>query len=165
MGQLLQDAIGEGATKKLAKRCVELMSGNISSYSRLMNNNEQLQKAKEMVDLTAVLGEMRAEKDEENKAKATERKAEEAERATKKVEAAQKESEKKSGLQAHLVVIVETLATRTKIIDSVNIGDLKDLLRYFFEPPLAGLSKMKRADLVAAVEEHLEVYRAGRFEA
>jgi hypothetical protein len=57
-----------------------------------------------------------------------------------------------------LLITAKELATHAKIIDSVNVGDLKDLLRYFLEPPLAGLSKMKRADLVAAVEERLEVY-------
>jgi hypothetical protein len=165
MGWLISDAVGEGAKKKMAKRRVEFISGNVNSYARVMNSQEHLDKATEANGLAAILGEMKADGEEERATRAAEKKTEDAEREKRREAAAQKEQEKRTMLLPSLLVTAEELATRAKIIDAVNIGDLKDLLKYFFEPPLAGLSKMKRAELVAAVEQRVEVYRAGRFEA
>jgi hypothetical protein len=53
--------VGEGAKKKLAKRCINFWDGNISSYSRVFNLEEQLSNIREVNELTAVLGEIRAE--------------------------------------------------------------------------------------------------------
>jgi hypothetical protein len=38
-------------------------------------------------------------------------------------------------------------------------------MKYFFDPPINGMSKIKNAQLVVAVEECLETYQASRFEA
>jgi hypothetical protein len=40
----------------------------------------------------------------------------------------------------------------------LSISRLKDLLKFFVEPPTVGLSKMKKDELIAAVKERLLTY-------
>jgi hypothetical protein len=42
VGNILEDLIGQNAKKKIPKRCVYMMSGNIASYSHVMNNKKTL---------------------------------------------------------------------------------------------------------------------------
>ncbi len=61
-----------------------------------------------------------------------------------------------------LIVFAEDLVHHRQY--TKNLKNL-DLLNYFFDPPIIGTSKMKNAQLVVAVEELLEIYKASRFEA
>jgi hypothetical protein len=42
LGRVLDDCLGDGAKKKLAKRQVDIISGNISSYFRVVNSQANL---------------------------------------------------------------------------------------------------------------------------
>mgnify|MGYP001002017224 FL=1 len=75
MGQILNDCIGDGAKKKLAKCRINIISSNVNSYSRLVNSEEQLKNAVEVNGIAALLGEIRADADEERAAKAAKTKA------------------------------------------------------------------------------------------
>jgi hypothetical protein len=71
IGSILNDTMGEGAKKKLAKLCMELLSGNIASYSRVLNSEAQLQHLKDMNSFTAILGEICTDQDAAKERRAT----------------------------------------------------------------------------------------------
>jgi hypothetical protein len=67
-GSIIENAMGEGAKKKIARRRINMFEGNIASYSRLINSKEQLDSMQELNALTSVLGSMRAENEQERAA-------------------------------------------------------------------------------------------------
>ena len=75
-GSIIENAMGEGAKKKIARRRINMFEGNIASYSRLINSKEQLDSMQELNALTSVLGSMRAENEHERAARAAVRTAE-----------------------------------------------------------------------------------------
>ncbi len=157
--------MGSAAVKKMPKRRLEAMSGNINSYARVMNNKEHLEKAIEVNDITMALGELRQEAEEEKKAAARKKRLEEEQREKKKQQALQLESEKRAQLRPSLVAKADQLASRALSVADIPNRGLIELLKYFFEPPLEGLSKLKRPQLVVAVEDRLNSFREQRFEA
>jgi hypothetical protein len=42
VGNLVKDGLGQNAKKKIPLRCINFMSGNVASYSRVLNNSEVL---------------------------------------------------------------------------------------------------------------------------
>ncbi len=42
VGNLLEDSLGQNAKKKIPSRRITFMSGNVASYSRVLNNSEAL---------------------------------------------------------------------------------------------------------------------------
>ena len=43
-GSIIDNAMGEGAKKKIARHCINMFEGNIASYLPLINSKEQLYK-------------------------------------------------------------------------------------------------------------------------
>ena len=82
-----------------------------------MNSTEQLERGSKMAGLTAVLGEIWADADQEKASCAQEKKAAEALAASKKAEAQEQEQQKKESLQASLLAIVDKLASGTNSIE------------------------------------------------
>jgi len=68
------------------------------------------------------------------------------------------------GLQPCLIELAEGLANGSTDLEKVAVK-LSELLHYFFEPPIVGLTKMKRPALLAAVQEWIEIYKLSRVEA
>jgi hypothetical protein len=52
-GFILYDCKGNGAVKKIARRRLEMISGNVASYSRLLNDGKRLEEIKEVHELTS----------------------------------------------------------------------------------------------------------------
>ena len=79
-GYIMYNVKGAGAMNKIAKRRLDIMSGNVASYARCLNNKKHLGSLKEYNELIASVAEISAEmevekqrKREEASAKATER--------------------------------------------------------------------------------------------
>ena len=162
MGQILNDCIGDGAKKKLAKRRINIISSNVNSYSRLVNSEEQLKNAVEVNGIAALLGEIRADADEERAAKAAKTKANDFEKAQRKNANAAAFTSKKEELQPALAALAEGLVSGALSIDNVKNGDLVNLLKYFFEASINEISKLKREGLMENVLDLLENYKACR---
>jgi hypothetical protein len=90
---------------------------------------------------------------------------EEEKREKKKQQAQKLEAEKRTQLQPSLLETVEKLASGSKSVAGSPNKGLIDLLKYFFNPPTEGLSKMKHPQLVDVVEGHLNSFCEHRFEA
>ena len=74
---LINRAQGEGAKKKEAKRKRDFVTGNINSYSRILNDEKNLEKFQDYTELSVGLEMLNAEKDEKSK-EASAKKAQEA---------------------------------------------------------------------------------------
>jgi len=65
----MHDVKGKGAQNKLAKRRLDMISGNVSFYSRCLNGPKRLKQIKEVNQLAATVASATAEMDEEKRAK------------------------------------------------------------------------------------------------
>ena len=63
LGSLVDQAFGNRAKKKEAKRRIAVIDGNINSYSRLLNGESQMEMIKDYNCLSASIGQFNAEKD------------------------------------------------------------------------------------------------------
>jgi len=68
---IINETIGEGARKKIAKSRINFIDGNITNYSRLLNSSEQLTSMKEINSLTTIIGEIRTEREHEKSERAS----------------------------------------------------------------------------------------------
>ena len=108
-GAILQETMGEGAKKKLAKRRINFWDGNISSYSRVLNSKEQLMAMREVNELTAVLGEIRNDNEEDRSKRAAAKASKAEEKGRRKLAAVKVESTRKAELMPQqLVELAET---------------------------------------------------------
>jgi hypothetical protein len=162
IGSILNDTMGEGAKKKLAKRRIELLSGNIASYSRVLNSEAQLQHVKDMNSLTAILGEISAEQDATKEKKSNERKLAAAEKEKQKAKAQMADLAKKEALMPELAAIVASIDSGSvDVLGNLNVKKLKELLKYFFGSH--GLSTLKKkADLVEEAKKWYTEYKAAQ---
>ena len=62
-GSVISDAIGVGAKKKIAKRRINMLEGNVASYSRVLNSASQMERIKEMNEVMSIVGEIHGEND------------------------------------------------------------------------------------------------------
>lgn len=83
LGSLMEDAVGERAKKKVAKRRLDMIAGNAANYSRSLNNPKQLEQVEEYTELIASLSLLQAEKDAEKLLLAATKRQGEAEKARK----------------------------------------------------------------------------------
>ncbi len=63
MGSILEDSIGQNAKRKIAKRRIDMMSGNIASYSQSLNNPAALADISDSNQLASCLAEISAARD------------------------------------------------------------------------------------------------------
>ena len=66
-GFIVCDVKGKGAQNKLAKRRLDVISGNVSSYLRCLNNPKHLKQIKEVNQLAAAVASVAAEMEEEKR--------------------------------------------------------------------------------------------------
>ena len=96
ISDLINRAQGEGAKKKEAKRKRDFVTGNINSYSRILNDEKNLEKFQDYTELSVGLEMLNAERDERSK-EASAKKAQEA------IDKARKKGEKERRRQKKLV--------------------------------------------------------------
>ena len=89
LGKAIHDTMGKGALQKSAARRIDFITGNVSSYSRLLNGPEQLDRLKDHCELTSVIASLFAEEKEAKEAKAAAKKQDEADKGKKKAIRAQ----------------------------------------------------------------------------
>ncbi len=130
-GLILSDTICDGSRKKLAKRQVEMLEGNNSSYFRVLNSLQRLETMAEMNGVE-ILGEIRAENNEAKAAQAAATKEADTEKDLKKAERDAKEAEKTAQLLPELTLMVAATQQDESVIGTVNNARLKELLRYIF---------------------------------
>ena len=107
MSVIFHDTVGQGAVRKICKRKIDAMSGNINSYCRSLNNPAQLEMIRDYTRLGSSLSMVEAELEGKKKAAAEKKKGEEAAKRAKKAEEEEKQRKKKEQLMPALTEWVE----------------------------------------------------------
>jgi hypothetical protein len=153
LSDVIEQAQGERAKKKEARRKQDFITGNINSYSRILNDAGSMEMMQDYNGLAASLAMMNSEKDE-IKAKSAAKKAEEAaESARKKAETEAKENSK----------VAELLPGFQKVLDELDAYKIlgladkrkRDYIHYFFRIKVVNLTKLKKDDLIKILRPHV----------
>jgi hypothetical protein len=65
MGNIIDSIFGEHAVKKIARRCLDMVSGNVNCYARMLNNPAQMKLIQEHDELVSNLANIEQEKKKE----------------------------------------------------------------------------------------------------
>ena len=154
MGFILCDVKGKGAKNKIAKRRIDMISGNVSSYSRCLNDAKRLKQLEEVNQLTVtvagVAAEAAATKKEQQLKAAQKLKSK---KAKKQLDEEKERAKRKEALPA-LQTIVDEFAQGKK--DRMEFGNLTatvlvNLLKHYFTDKPKGLAKMSKQALAEEV--------------
>jgi hypothetical protein len=128
----------------------------------VLNSSEQIANMREVNELTAVLGEIRQENEQEKETRSRARALAAQEKEQRKAAAVEVAQRRKEQLLPQLITVAEAACANVAVLETVSVGQLRDMLRYLFEPPLIGISSMKKDALLAAAKLGLEAYKANR---
>jgi hypothetical protein len=153
VGHILEDSIGENAKKKIAKRRIDFINGNVAAYSRSLNNPDSLAHIADTNQLSSTLATIaeakEAEKQEAKKKKAAEQKSKKKKASKKKVAFEKAKAELNEGLK-------EDVTKGIAHVRSLAKSRLQQLLKYYFEDKTPNQSKMKAKQLLELVEKQLQ---------
>jgi hypothetical protein len=117
-GVVMDEMRGEGAKKRMARCRLYMVNGNISSYCRVLNSDDQLRRMKEVAMFTVSFAEVTNEKQADRQRRQDQKKQEAEDKkkkdAEKKVSAERKAAERKPKSVALVVEI------KDKVRDHVN---------------------------------------------
>ena len=160
MGCILQDTMGPGAAKLIAKRRIDALDGNVGSYNRLLNSNARLEQIREVNTLTAAVAEITRDKDNAKKRKVQEATELALKRATKKKAAECTEETRRLEVMGHLVPLMEKFENGEKAVSSLETLSakvLKEILKFYYNAKLKGMTTIKKADMIDEVAKRLVV--------
>ncbi len=154
VGNILQDSIGNNSKKKIAKRRIDFITGNVASYSRSLNNSETLGLISDTNKLASCLATI-SEAKERAKDAAKEKKVEvEQKKKSKKAKDKEKFESEKAKVYHELDDIVGKGFAHVSGLK--NKKQLLNLLKYYFQDTTPNQSKMSRDDLVHLVQKLLK---------
>ena len=148
VGSILDDSIGINAKKKIAKRRIDFITGNVSSYCRSLNNPNTLQLIVDTNKLASCLATINESK-ELAKDAAREKKAAEANKRKSKKDQEQVEYERKKA-EVYDQLSAEVSRGLAHVC-SLRRKELQNLLKYYFEDKTPNQYKMNRTELVKLV--------------
>ena len=158
VGNILLDSIGANAKKKIAKQRIDFISGNVASYSHVLNNPETLKLIAESNDLARCLSVIAASKEME-KDIAMQKKAEDAKvKEAKKVREQAEFETKKADVYRKLVV---DISKGIEHISGLPKTTLLQLLKFYFVDKTPNQTKMKRDELLVLVKSLYESFGDG----
>jgi hypothetical protein len=129
IGAILDQCAGVNATKSIAKRRVEMISGNINSYARIFNGPAQLDNIKTYNQLAASMAIVCRERDEKSKAANEKKKRDDEEKVAKRAEKEKKALEEKQRLGP---VCKEHVEKGLSHVLNLKVDERKDILRIHF---------------------------------
>ena len=154
VGNILEDSVGQNAKKKIPKRRINMIAGNISSYSRVLNNQKSLDYISEANLLSSCISEISVAKEIAKDAAKEKREQEQKSREGKK-------AGDRAAFEKKKAELCEELENDLMIIDGLGKGKLLNLLKYYFEDKTPNKSKKSREDLVVMVQLALNERNAG----
>ena len=161
MGSILKDAAGKGALQLIAKRRIDMMDGNIGSYSRLLNSTGRMEMLREVNALAAAVALISKEKvDERSRTKkVADQKA--SDKVAKQKAADLAEGAHRSEVMPHLKEMMAQFESGDNFDNVIAFSAtmLKDILKFYFNARLKGMSTMKKSDLVIEVTNQLIALR------
>jgi hypothetical protein len=129
VGAIIGKIFGDNAKTRIAKRCIDIMTGNVNSYARILNGPSRLDSIKTHNDLAASLSEYNNEVKAQKASVQAEKKKADAEKAANKVRMDQQAKEQ----QQLLLPICEEHAARCLAHSlSLSLVTMKEALKYVF---------------------------------
>jgi hypothetical protein len=123
----MYDVKGKGARNKIAKRRLDMIDGNIESYSRLLNDPKRLKSLKEYNELTAAVASVSASADAEKEKRQLNAKKRASDKEAKKQQEEEKEATKKEALLPKLTLIMEGVADVDQLASQI-LATLRDIV-------------------------------------
>ena len=133
---IIEQCYGKRAKKKEAKRRIDIISGNIASYSRVLNSEAQLKKIREFNEVAASIAMLNAEKDEKKKKRDEEKKQTDTEKEAKKTKRIAGEAGKREELLPDLTADV---GKGYDFVKTLKNARLKDIIRFYFSESTTGI--------------------------
>jgi len=154
-GFILYDCKGRGAQQKIAQRRLDMISGNISSYSRCLNDSKRLREVEELNGLTAAIANVSADVERERASKRQKRDEANKKRLEKQMAAAEKEKEKKENAILRSRELLRPLVCGQKDASATYFGkwkktDCENVLKYCYE--LVGNRGRKKEEICNELE-------------
>lgn len=134
----------------LEKMPVDMMSGNIASYSRSLNNPDSLADIADSNELASCLSEISAARDIAKDAAKEKKEAKEKEKELNKASTQLAFESKKA--QLHDELFAELDKGIEHICSLTKKKTLQDLLKYYFDVKVKNLAKKSREELITLVE-------------
>jgi len=158
-GFIMYDVKGSGAKKKLAKRRLDVLEGNVASYSRCLNDDTRMEAMKDFNQLVASVAVICAETEEDKKKK---REAAAAKAIQKKAKKQRVIDTYKATRDAKLPLLRDLMKARLEGHDSsksmkeniekyfatLSKGKLQDIIKYYYKQKLPGVNQMSKENLV-----------------
>jgi hypothetical protein len=154
-GFTMYDVKGKGARNKIAKHQLDMIDGNIGSYSCLLNVSKCLKSLKDYNELTAMIANVSADADKEKEKQQVVAKQRVIDKVAKKLLDKTKEAAKKKTLMPKLAAIMETVTNDANELASQTLATLRDIIRYYFESNPQGLRTMKKDALLVFIVNKL----------
>jgi hypothetical protein len=143
MGFICYDVKGEGAKQKIAKRQINLVEGNVNSYSRCLNDPGRLASIKEMNQLAASVAEVTADQEKAAAERTIAAVAKSKDREKKKIEDAAAEAKKKEELKPKLEELMAKFDSGDKTapagFEELSKIQLINIMKYFYESRPKGM--------------------------
>lgn len=160
MGCILQDTMGPGAVKLIAKRRIDALDGNVGSYSRLLNSSARLQQIKEVNALAAAVAEITRDKEDARKRKKEATANLALKKADKKQAAESTDETRRLEAVGYLMPLMEKFKTGERTVSSLDALSgkvLKEIIKFYYNVKLKGIATMKKVDLIDEVAKRLVV--------
>jgi len=140
-----------------------MITGNISSYSRCLNDTKRLKQIQEVNQLAATVAQVTADMDQEKDRKKTEAANREQKRKQKKKDDQAKEAAKQDCERPAVQLIMDDFIKGTKPsseFENLTVSVLLSILKYYYDDKPKGLAKMSKQTLVEEVLKRFEAAAA-----
>ena len=154
LSEIIAQAQGDKARKREEKRHQEVISGNINSYSSVLNGKQQMEMVTDYNDLAASLGPLNSKKDAKALASKEKKNKDLVEKAINKAMAEEKYIEKREGMLPGFEQELQVKTTND--ILKLRMSRLREYIQYFFQEKVTNLAKKKANELVDTLRPLLQ---------
>jgi 23S rRNA pseudoU1915 N3-methylase RlmH len=132
-GVIIDEMRGDGAKKRMARRHLDMVNGNISSYCQVLNSKDQLDHMKEVTLLTASVDEVTKENEADRQRRMDKRKQDAADRTKKDAERKVMTEHKAIESKPKCAALMDEINDKGRDhVKKLTAGQLKMLLQYEF---------------------------------
>ena len=129
IGAIIDQCIGKKAKKKIARRRIDFVTGNVNSYARILNGPAQIEKIKTYNQLSASIAQLQRDREANTEASRAQKKKVDLEKAAKKLE---KEREAKELHYKLLPSCQEHVQQGLLHVLVLKLGPKRDILKHVY---------------------------------
>jgi hypothetical protein len=140
LGLVLEKAVGDKATRKIAKRSLDFLNGNVASYAQHVTSDENMKQVAARMDVAEALSILRAEEEKKKQEHRKRKVSEEEEREKNKRKKLEDEGKKK---QAAIPVNKYDIGKGIQHVMALKSQRLLEILVYHFKMNKTEMTKLK----------------------